>query len=101
MNGLVDDARYSDVAKNALVCDNLNTHSLASLNLPLAPREVLRLALKLDIVHTPKHGSWLSVAESELSAQTRQFLSERLPERRDAGRKATAWRDERSAKQRE
>src|SRR3546814_8836267 len=63
VRALVDDARYRDAEKITLVCDNLNTHRLASLYEAFAPAEALRIANKLDLVHTPKHGSWLNVAE--------------------------------------
>src|SRR3546814_8328397 len=79
VRALVDDARYRDAEKITLVCDNLNTHRLASLYEAFAPAEALRLANKLDLVHTPKHGSWLNVAETELSVMTRQCLDRRIP----------------------
>ena len=61
-----------------LVCDQLNTHSLASLYETFPPEEAHRLARKLELIHTPKHGSWLNMAEIELSALSRQCLDRRI-----------------------
>lgn len=71
------DERYRDAVKVVLVMDNLNTHTPASLYDAFAPEEARRLAEKLEIHHTPKHGSWLNVAEIELSAAGRR-LRERM-----------------------
>jgi hypothetical protein len=65
---IVDDPRFAAAQRITLVCDNLNTHALASLYAAFEPAEALRIARRLELVHTPKHGSWLNVAESELSA---------------------------------
>jgi hypothetical protein len=62
---LVDDPRYADAERITRVCDNLNAHPLASLYQAFGPEEARRLARKLELVYTPKHGSWLNVAESE------------------------------------
>ena len=75
VKGLLD-GRYKDAEKVVLVMDQLNTHSPASLYDAFAPEEAKRLADRLEIHHTPKHGSWLNVAEVELSA-----LGKRLPRR--------------------
>mgnify|MGYP006274054591 CR=1 FL=1 len=64
-----------------MVLDNLNTHALASLYKAFEPAEARRIAKRLELVHTPKHGSWLNVAEIELSVQSRQCLDRRMPER--------------------
>ena len=61
-----------DAEKVVLVCDNLNTHKTASLYQAFAPEEARRLARRLEIHYTPKHGSWLNIAECELSVFTRQ-----------------------------
>ncbi len=74
------DARYPDAERIVLVLDNLNTHTPASLYEAFAPAEAKRLADKLEIHYTPKHGSWLNIAESELSVLTRQCLNRRLPD---------------------
>jgi hypothetical protein len=75
VKGLLD-GRYKDAEKVVLVMDQLNTHSPASLYEAFPPEEAKRLADRLEIHHTPKHGSWLNVAEVELSA-----LGKRLPDR--------------------
>ena len=74
-----------------LVLDQLNTHSPASLYAAFPPAEAKRLADKLEIHYTPKHGSWLNMAELELSALQRQCLRQRLPDRGAMAREATAW----------
>jgi len=87
---LVDDPRYAGAERITLVCDNLNTHKLASLYEAFEPAEALRIANRIDLVHTPKHGSWLNVAECELSVMTRQCLSDRLVDRAATGRPSAA-----------
>jgi hypothetical protein len=72
------DGRYADAKVVVLVMDNLNTHSIGSLYEAFPPAEARRLARRLEIHHTPKHGSWLNIAENELSALTRQCLSRRI-----------------------
>ena len=71
------DVQYPDVEQMVLVCDNLNTHNVASLYEAFEPEEALRLAKRLEIHHTPKHGSWLDIAEIELSALGNQCLAKR------------------------
>ena len=74
------DEEYPDVKKIVLVMDNLNTHSIASLYKAFPPSEAFRLAQKLEIHYTPKHGYWLDMAEIELSALTiESLLGERIP----------------------
>ena len=75
---LVDDPRYVHAERIRLVCDNLNTHRLASLDKAFEPAEAMRVAHRLELVHTPKHGSWLNMAESELSVVMRQCLGQRI-----------------------
>ncbi len=72
------DTRYHDAEKVILVMDNLNTHSTASLYAAFPPQEARRLAERLEIHHTPKHGSWLNVAEIELSVYKRQCIAGRI-----------------------
>lgn len=74
---LVDDL-YPDATRIRLVLDNLNTHTLAALYLHFPPDEARRLAAKLELHYTPKHGSWLNMAEIELSVLARQCLNHRL-----------------------
>jgi len=70
--------RYPDAKKVVLVMDNLNTHNIASLYAAFPPIKALRLANRLEIHHTPKHGSWLNIAEIELSVLKRQCLAGRI-----------------------
>ena len=71
------DGRYAQAERVVLVMDNLNTHSPGSLYEAFPPAEARRLAERLEIHYTPKHGSWLNIAENELSALTRQCVSGR------------------------
>jgi hypothetical protein len=74
------DVHYPDAERIVLVMDNLNTHAPASLYHAFPPAEAKRLADKLEIHYTPKHGSWLDMAEIELSVLTRQYLDQRIPD---------------------
>lgn len=96
---LVDHPRYAATRRITLVCDNLNTHTLASLYQTFPPHEALRLAQRIELVHTPKHGSWLNIAESELSVLTRQCLARRIPEQALVAEEATHWNRERNTQQ--
>jgi hypothetical protein len=78
VKSLVDGERYKGAEKIVLVMDQLNTHSPASLYEAFAPEEAKRLADKLEVHYTPKHGSWLNMAEIELSALGRQCLARRI-----------------------
>jgi hypothetical protein len=71
------DEQYPDAEKVVLVVDNLNTHTISSLYEAFAPEEAFRLAQRLELHFTPKHGSWLNIAECELSAMTMQCLGSR------------------------
>ena len=99
VKALVDDPRYADAERITLVCDQLNTHGLGSLYRAFDPQEALRIANRLELVHTPKHGSWLNIAECELSVLTRRCLGRRLAETTIIEREATAWADDRNATQ--
>lgn len=72
------DVSYPDAEKIVLVMDNLNTHAVASLYKAFQPAEARRMARMLEIHYTPKHGSWLDMAEIELNVMTRQCLSRRI-----------------------
>ena len=85
------DGHYPDAERIVLVMDQLNTHSPASLYEAFAPAEAKRLADKLEIHHTPKHGSWLNMAEIELSALQRQCLARRLGDCATVEREVAAW----------
>jgi hypothetical protein len=91
--------RYAEAERIALVCDNLNTHTRASLYQAFTPAEALRIARKLELVHTPKHGSWLNVAEPELSVLSRQCLGRRIACRDEVERQSEAWDERRNARQ--
>ena len=79
MKWLIDDV-YPNAEKIVLVMDNLNTHSIASFYKAFSPEEAFRLSQKLEIHYTPKHGSWLDIAEIELSALTIEcLLGVRIP----------------------
>lgn len=93
------DPRFSKAERITLVCGNLNTHTLVSLYQAFEPAEALRIAQKLELVHTPKHGSWLNVAESELSALTRQCLDRRIAGQDTVAQEASAWGKQRNALQ--
>lgn len=80
LKSLIDD-RYSQANKVLLVMDNLNTHKLASLYEAFSPQEARRIAAKIEIHHTPKHGSWLNMAEIELSVLSRD-IAERIGEKK-------------------
>lgn len=85
------DCRYPEAERIVLVMDNLNTHSPASLYETFPPAEAKRLADKLEIHHTPKHGSWLNMAEIELSVLSRQCLHRRVPDSVTLATEITAW----------
>jgi len=99
VKALVDDPRYADAPRITLVCDNLNTHRLASLYEAFDPEEALRIANKLELIHTPKHGSWLNIAECELSVLTGQCLSRRIPETQTIRQETQAWSAARNRRQ--
>jgi hypothetical protein len=91
------DTHYPDAARIVLVLDQLNIHGTASLYATFPPEEARRLAAKLEIHHTPKHGSWLNMAELELSVLARQCLRQRLPTEAAMREAVTAWADRRNA----
>jgi hypothetical protein len=95
---LLDDC-YPDADKVILVCDNLNTPKLASLYEAFEPKEAHRLAQRLEIHYTPKHGSWLNIAEIELSVLTKQCLDRRIAAIEILRQETKAWEHERNAKQ--
>jgi DDE superfamily endonuclease len=83
-----------------LVMDNLNTHSLGSLYEAFDPAEARRLLKRIEVIHTPKHGSWLNMAEIELNILTRQCLSRRIPDQQTLITEVAAWEAERNHRQR-
>jgi hypothetical protein len=90
------DEDYPDAQVVRLVMDNLNTHSLGSLYEAFEPAEARRLAERLEIHYTPKHGSWLNVAEIELRVLSGQCLDRRIPERSELVREVRAWEQARN-----
>jgi len=90
------DVHYPDAEKIVLVLDNLNTHTPASLYEAFPPAEARRIAERLEIHYTPKHGSWLNIAEIELSALGRQCLDRRIPDDETLMREVAAWEDARN-----
>jgi len=90
MRDLVD-IHFPHAEKIVLVMDNLNTHKLASLYEAFAPEEARRIAEKLEIHYTPKHGSWLNMAEIELSVLHRQSLKARIPDQPTLIQQVAAW----------
>jgi hypothetical protein len=93
----LQEGRYREAEKLVLIMDQLNTHSPASLYEAFPPEEAKRLADRIEIHHTPKHGSWLNMAEIELSALGRQCLSRRLARQDPLKRQIAAWEDRRNA----
>jgi len=87
---LVEDV-HSDAEKVIVVMDNLNTHKPASLYEAFEPERARRIIDKLEIHHTPKHGSWLNMAEIELSVLARQCLDRRIPDRERLSAEVAAW----------
>lgn len=90
------DVHYPDAEKIVLVMDNLNTHKPASLYEAFPPAEARRLIERLEIHHTPKHGSWLDMAETELSILTKQCLDCRIPDHPTLIREVAAWEKQRN-----
>ena len=90
------DVMYPDVEKIVLVMDNLNTHKPASLYKTFAPAEARRIIKKLEIHYTPKHGSWLDIAEIELNVMTRQCLSRRIENMELLREELSVWESERN-----
>jgi len=93
------DEWYPDAAKIVLVMDNLNTHNQASLYEAFKPEEARRLAEKLEIHSTPKHGSWLNMAEIELSVLSRQCMNDYFDSREKLTAAVALWERERNQRQ--
>ena len=87
----LSDVRFPAAAKIALVQDNLSTHTPASLYAAFPAPEARRLANRFEWHYTPKHGSWLDMAESELAVLTRQCLSRRIPDKQTLEKEVAAW----------
>lgn len=87
---------YPKARKIVLVMDNLNTHTGASLYEAFDPAEARRLLQKLEIHYTPKHGSWLNIAEIELGVLSRQCLNRRISDQPTLSREVAAWQNQRN-----
>jgi hypothetical protein len=92
---------YPDVERVVLVMDNLNTHTIGSLYEAFEPAKARALAQRLEIHHTPRHGSWLNIAEIELSALTRQCLDRRIDNIDVLNAELAAWQNATNTDQRQ
>ncbi len=90
------DVHYPDAERITLVLDNLNTHRLSTLYEAFGPAEARRLIERFEVVHTPKHGSWLNMAECELSVLEKQALGERVSNETELTEHVTAWETDRN-----
>ena len=93
----LSDVHYPEAEKIVVVMDNLNTHSPASFYEAFAPEEARRLTNRFEFHYTPKHGSWLDMAEIELSVLGRQCLDRRIPDKATLTTEVNAWVDDRNA----
>lgn len=93
------DGSYPDTARIVLGHGHLNVHRPASLYEAFPPAEAKRIADRLEIHHTPKHGSWLNIAEIELSALSRQCLDRRIPDMDTLGHETSIWEKHRTEAQ--
>jgi hypothetical protein len=92
----LSDIHFPHAKKIVLVQDNLNTHSKASLYEAFPPAEAKRLAERFEWNYTPKHGSWLNMAESELGVLASQCLDRRIPDKETLTKEVAAWQDNRN-----
>ena len=92
---------YPDAVRITLVCDNLNIHTPGALYEAFEPEVARRILDRLEIIHTPKHGSWLNIAEIELSILSRQCLAARIPDKATLTKAVTAWYTWRNAENRQ
>ncbi len=90
------DVDYPDKERILLVMDNLNTHHPASLYEAFEPAEARRIAHRLEVHYTPKHGSWLNMAEIEIGVMARQCLDRRIPDQEVLRREVEAWQGQRN-----
>ena len=94
----LSDEIFPDAEKILVVLDNLNTHTPAAFYLAFEPEEARRLVNRFDFHFTPKHGSWLNMAEIELSVLSRQCINRRIPDEQTLRREVQAWVDDRNSK---
>ena len=95
----LSDVHFPKAEKIVLVQDNLNTHTPASLYEAFPPEEARRLAERFEWHYTPKHGSWLNMAESELAFLASQCLDRRIPDKATLGKEVAAWQERRNKHQ--
>lgn len=95
----LSDLHFPDAEKIVLVMDNLNTHKLSTLYRAFPPEEARRLLERFEVHHTPKHASWLNMAESELSVLGRQCLARRIDSQQLLTREVAAWQQPRNITQ--
>jgi DDE superfamily endonuclease len=95
MKELVD-VHYPKAQKITLVMDNLNTHKMSCLYEAFPPEEARRIIDKIEVVHTPKHGSWLNMAECELSVLANQCLNDRIADEAMLRERVAAWEEDRN-----
>jgi transposase len=91
------DELYPEAEQIVIVMDNLNTHTPSAFYLVYTPEEARRLVQRFEFHFTPKHGSWLNMAEIELSALARQCLDRRLPDIEKVTHEVQAWQDRRNS----
>lgn len=96
---LVDHPRFANAKRITLVCDNLNTHVFGALYAVFEAEEAFRIMSRLEIVNTPKHGSWLNMAEPELSVMSRQCFADRVGSESEAKNRIDAWYTDRNHRQ--
>jgi len=92
----LSDVHYVEADRITLVMDNLNTHRLATLYEAFEPSEARRLIARIEVIHTPKHGSWLNMAECELSVLERQALRARVGDEAELQSRVTSWSADRN-----
>lgn len=90
------DVDYAHVPKIRWLCDNLNAHNITSLYKTFPAPEAYRLARRLEIIHTPRNGSWLNVAETELSVLSQQCLNRRIATEQELWHEVDGWQQERN-----
>ena len=90
------DVCYPEAEKIILVLDNLNTHKISSLYKRFLPAEARRIAKRLEVHYTPKHGSWLNIAEIELNVMTRQCLNRRVEDLQKLRSELASWKANRN-----
>ena len=93
------EVHYPHAKRVTLVLDNLNTHAYGSLYEAFEPTEARRLMARLELVHTPKHGSWLNIAEIELNVLSRQCLCQMIGDKQTPHQETAAWEADRNASQ--